>query len=101
MPHTPLSHALFAILYIITLVSSVFFLPELLGAPDESIFYPMLALSTLVLSVAVMAYLFFYHPLLLVLDGEREKAARFFLHTVGIFASTMVILVLGALFVRG
>ena len=92
MTTNPFYNALFAIAYIIVLVTTAFFGPQLLGAPQQSVFYPMLALSVLVLSVALMAYLFFYQPLVLLLDGKREKALTLFLNTVGIFALAIVTL---------
>ena len=92
MTKNPLCNALFAIAYIIMLVSVVFTGPHLLNAPQQSIFYPMLALSVLVLSVALMAYLFFYQPVLMLLDGKRDEGVNLFLHTVGIFAFSIAVL---------
>jgi len=43
-------------------------------------------LSLLTLSVAVMAFLFFYQPLLLFIEGKKKEAVNLFLKTVGIFA---------------
>jgi hypothetical protein len=100
MPPKPLYHALAAISYIVLLVSTAVVAPDLFNMPDESMFYPMLALSTLVLSVSVMAFLFFYQPIVYLLDGQREKAVRFFLHTVGMFACMVVTLFLISVFVQ-
>ncbi|MCE9541828.1 hypothetical protein K8R03_04730, partial [Candidatus Kaiserbacteria bacterium] len=68
------------------IVSLMVLAPRAVGGPEESIFYPMVGLALLVLSVSVMAYLFFYRPVTMLLDGEREKAVTLFLQTVGIFA---------------
>lgn len=61
-------------------LGSIFF-----GEPDN-ILMPMGMLALLVLSVAVMGFLFFYRPLVLMLEGDHAEAASFFLTTVGIFA---------------
>jgi hypothetical protein len=101
MTTTPFYNAFFAIAYIITLVSVLIQGPTFLALPDQSIFYPILALSLLVLSVSLMAYLFFYEPLLMLLDGKRTEALRFFLSTVGIFAAATLVILLLAVFVSG
>jgi hypothetical protein len=100
MTTNPFYNALFAIGYIVVLVSGVMLGPKLVAAPNESILYPMVMLSLLVLSVALMAYLFFYQPVVMLLDGKRDQAAKLFLHTVGIFAAAIIILLLVALMVR-
>lgn len=43
-------------------------------------------LSLLVCSVATMAFLFFYHPLALLIEGKTKESASFFLKTLGTFA---------------
>jgi hypothetical protein len=49
----------------------------------------------LTLSVAVMAYLFFYQPLQLFIEGKKKAAANLFIRTVGTFAAfTVVVLIL-------
>ncbi len=101
MTKNPFYNALFAIAYIALLVTVVFFTPHTPGFPQESIFYPMAVLSTLVFSVARMAYLFFYHPALLLLDGQREKGVKLFLHTVGIFGLGIILFLLSAYFITG
>ena len=86
MTRNPFYNALFAIAYIIVLITLIFFAPTIFMGKHESIFIPMGMLSLLVLSVALMAYLFFYQPVIMLIEGEREKAVKLFLHTVGIFA---------------
>jgi hypothetical protein len=101
MTTNPFYNALLAIAYIVALVTVAILGPQLLGAPQQSIFYPMLALSVFVLSAALMAYLFFYQPVILLLDGHRQKGVRLFLQTVGIFALAIVILIFIAIAMRG
>lgn len=86
MTKNPFYNALVALGYIVGIVLILFIGPRVLGGPEESILYPMAALSLLVLSVSVMAYLFFYQPIVMLLDGKREEALSFFLRTVGTFA---------------
>lgn len=101
MRFNPAHNALLAIGYIVGIVGLGFltslFTPDIEG----SIFMPMGMLSLLVLSVAVMAYLFFYRPIIMLLDGEREKAVAFFLQTVGIFAGATAVIFLITLVVSG
>jgi hypothetical protein len=101
MTSNPFYNALFAIAYIIVLVSLAFSVPRLFGFAQQSIFYPMIALAVLVLSVAVMAYLFFYQPITLLLDGQRQMAVTFFLKTVGAFAVGTVAILLVTVVVNG
>lgn len=56
-------------------------------------------LCLLVLSVALMAFLFFYEPVLLLLDDKRPEAVRFFLGTVAIFAGLTAVFLALAIFV--
>ena len=99
MTPNPFYNALFAISYIVTLVSVAILTPKLLGGPEESIIYPMIGLSIFVLSAAVMAYLFFYQPVVMLIEGKRDEAVKLFLKTVGIFAcATLVLLVVSISF---
>lgn len=83
------------------LVTAIFNADAILGGDKESIFMPIGMLSLLVLSVALMAYLFFYRPVLMLLDGQREKAVKLFLHTVGIFAiATAIVLIVSIVIAR-
>ena len=100
MTTNPFYNALFAIAYIISLVSLVIQGPRLLELPEQSIFYPILALSVLVLSVALMAFLFFYQPILLLLEGKRDAGITLFLRTVGVFAASIVLILLFAILVH-
>jgi hypothetical protein len=98
MTTNPFYNAIFAIAYIVILVTAVNFASTLFeGLIVESIFLPMGALATLVLSVALMGYLFFYQPVTMLIDDEREKAVKLFLQTVAIFAVATVLVICIAL----
>jgi hypothetical protein len=88
----PLRNALLAIAYIVGLVSLVAFGAPFMESQEESILLPMSVLAVLVLSVALMAYLFFYQPVIMLLEGQRKEAGTLFLKTVGIFAVATVLL---------
>lgn len=98
MTKNPFYNAILAIGYIALLVSGVFYGSEYLdGVIQETIFLPMGFLATFVLSAALMGYLFFYQPILLILDGHREEGVALFLKTVGVFAVVTILVILTAL----
>ena len=100
MTKNPIYNALFAISYIVVLVTAVnFTATHLEGVVNESIFLPMTVLAVLVLSVALMGYLFFYQPVLMLLDGKREEGVQLFLKTVGVFAVATALVLLTALII--
>lgn len=95
MTKNPLINALSASTYIIVVVSVINFVTKPLRDKPDTFFAPVMVLFVLTLSVAVMAYLFFYQPLLLFIEGKKKEAVDLFVKTVGAFAVfTMVVLVL-------
>jgi DMSO reductase anchor subunit len=58
---------------------------------------PIAMLSLLVLSVALMGFLFFYAPAVLLLQNKKEEALLFFLTTLGTFAILTLIVALSVL----
>lgn len=71
----------YIVLLVLTVSSSQSFVPV-----EESILFPMIMLSVLVLSAALMAILFFYEPVRLLLEGQKEEALKFFGKTLSTFA---------------
>ena len=55
------------------------------GNTPDNFLDPIAALSLLVFSVAVMGFLFFYRPVVLLIDNKKEEAVLYFLKTLGIF----------------
>lgn len=52
-------------------------------------------ISVFVLSAAAMAFLFFYQPVLRLVEGKKAEALSYFLKTLGIFdAITLIVLTL-------
>lgn len=62
------------------------FLTQPLRDKPDTFFAPVVFLSLLTLSVAVMAFLFFYQPLMYFVEGKKKEAVSLFIKTVGIFA---------------
>jgi len=87
--HNPFYNDILTAEYIATVVLLIFFGANIFDEPDN-IFMSMGMLSLLVLSVAVMAYLFFYQPLILMMENKHAEAARFFLTTLGVFAGLVL-----------
>lgn len=95
MTRNPILNALAASGYIILVALTMFYGIEH-AAPNNSIVVPIVVLSLFSLSAAVMGYIFFYHPILLFLDGKKKAAVDLFLRTVASFA--VITLVIAALF---
>lgn len=94
MSKNPFYNAIVAISYIVILISIASTAQGFWGGPKDSILYPMIVLSTLVFSVALMAYLFFYQPVMMFIEGHREKGVKLFFQTLGIFAAAILILLI-------
>lgn len=100
MSKNPIVNAVSASGYIVLVVAVMTFVSQTQRNKPDTFFAPITLLSVLTLSVAVMAYLFFYQPLLLFINGEKKEAVRLFIKTVGIFAvftSVLLILLLSGL----
>ena len=73
MTKNPFLNALGASGYIILVVSLMNVITTTQGDKPDTPIAPVIFLSLLTLSVTVMAYLFFYQPLLLFLEGKKKK----------------------------
>lgn len=94
MTKNPLINALCASGYIVLIITVMTFVTKPLQNKPDTFFAPVVALSLLTLSVAVMAFLFFYQPLMLFIDGKKKEAINFFVKTVGIFALITIVAVI-------
>jgi len=90
MKLTPFINAISAAIYIVLVVLLIQSL-QVFSSLKDTIFIPMFMLSLLVLSVAIMGFLFFFQPLWLYIDGHKDKALTFFLKTIGFFACFVLI----------
>lgn len=71
------------------------FVTKPLKNKPDTFFAPVTVLFVLTLSVSVMAYLFFYQPLILFIEGKKKEAVNLFVKTVAFFATiTVIILIL-------
>lgn len=95
MTKNPIINALSASVYIFLVVAVMTFVTQPLRNKPDTFFAPITVLSVLTLSVTVMAFLFFYQPFLLFIDGMKKEAVNLFAKTVGVFAAiTLVALIL-------
>lgn len=95
MSRNPIINALSALAYIILIVTIFNLLTHTLKDKPDTVGAPLTVLSLLTLSVSVMAYLFFYQPLQLFIEGKKNQAVNLFVQTVGIFAVfTVAVLIL-------
>lgn len=97
MTKNPSVNALSAAVYIFLVVTVMTFITQPLRHKPDTFFAPVTMLFVLTLSVAVMAFFFFYQPLLFLIDGKKKVAVDLFIKTVGIFAA-ITALVLALLF---
>lgn len=77
---------------------ALFFLYMSLTQSDkpDSFAAPVGALSLLVFSVALMAFLFFYHPAVLLMENKRKEAVTYFFKTLfsfGVLAVAAFVLI--------
>jgi hypothetical protein len=95
MSRNPILNAVGASAYIALVVTLMNFVTRTQGNKPDTVFAPMIFLSLLTLSVAVMAFLFFYQPVQLFIEGKKKAAVNFFMTTVGVFgAITAVVAIL-------
>ena len=92
MTKNALINALCATLYIVVLVSAAFYSP-FFDAKEPNIIFPIMFLSTFVLSAAVMSFIFLYQPLQLLLENQKKEAVNLFLKTVVSFAGITIVLI--------
>ena len=87
----PFLYALVAAVYIMFIVLSITTLGP--SIPEPNIVIPIGMLSLLVLSVAVMAFLFFFEPVQLLIEKRQKEALATFSKTVGFFICFVIIFV--------
>lgn len=86
-------NAALAVLYVVGIVLLIMRVMTFPGGDGGApIVFPMAMLSLLVLSVAVMAFLFGYEPVHLYAQGRTQEAVAFFWKTVATFAGFTAVL---------
>lgn len=93
MTKNPFYNALAALGYIVLIVLGMNAISGVQRDLGE-IIMPIIMLSLLTLSAAVMVYIFGYQPLLLFLEDKKKEAISLFLKTVGIFGVITLFIVL-------
>lgn len=94
MTKNPILNALGASVYIILVVAVMTFVTGPMKNKPDTFFAPIMMLFVLTLSVAVMAYLFFYQPFILYFDNKKKEALDLFLKTILIFGMITLIFLL-------
>ena len=98
MKWNPLINALCALAYIGIVVLFMHFIETLRHDTPDTLLDGIGMLSLLVCSAAIMAFLFFYQPLVRLVENKKSEAVSYFLQTLGIFgAVTAVVLTLVSL----
>lgn len=85
MRWNPLLNAGAAVAYIGSVVLFLHFLESLRHDTPDTMLDGMGIISLFVFSAAVMAFLFFYQPVLRLIEGKKNEAVSYFLKTLGIF----------------
>jgi hypothetical protein len=91
MTKNPLINAITAVVYVAVVASIIFFGPKIVE-PKQSILLPITFLSLFTLSAVVMASVFFYQPIALLIEGNKAVAFKLALHTILYFAVITAIL---------
>ena len=90
MKPSPYVNAILAAAYIVGIVFVIQTFTSY-TAPQKTLYIPIGMLGLLVLSTAVMSYLFGFEPFRLYFDNKREEALAFFGRTLGTFAVIVVV----------
>lgn len=85
MTKNPILNALGASVYILLGVVVMSFVSKPLANKPDTFFAPVVFLSLLTLSVAVMAFVFFYQPIQLLIDGKKKEAFDLLSKTISVF----------------
>ncbi len=95
MTKHPFINALAAAAYIFLVVWVMNLVTQPMRDKPDTMFAPIAVLFMLTLSVTVMAYLFFYQPLRLFIEGKKQAALNLFAKTLAYFAAfTSVVLLM-------
>ncbi len=99
MTKNPFFNAVFALFYIVGVVGLLSFGEHFAKETEDNMLIPIGMISLLVLSVASMAYLFFYQPIILLIDNQKKEAVTLFFKTIAFFGCFTLCLLGIALFI--
>lgn len=91
MKWNPFINAIAAYAYIGVVVLFLHFIESLRHDTPDTLLDGMGMISLVVFSAAVMAFLFFYQPVLRLVENKKAEAVSYFLKTLGIFGVITVI----------
>ncbi len=97
MKWNPFINAITAFLYIGTIITLLRFVEKVRGNTPDTFIDGMAAISLFTTSAVVMGFLFFYQPLVLIINKETRAALTFFLKTIGVFSIITALLLTFAL----
>lgn len=92
MRWNPLINAAAALAYIAGVVQFLHFMESIRHDTPDTVFDGMGFISLFVFSAAVMAFLFFYRPVMLLVEKKGAEAVSYFLKTLGIFGVVTIFL---------
>ena len=99
MSRNPIINALSASGYILLIAVIINLVSQTQKNKPDTFFAPVAFMSLLTFSVSVMAFIFFYQPLQLFIEGKKKEAINLFIKTVGIFG--VVTLIVWILLISG
>lgn len=85
MKWNPFYNAIGAVVYIVLVALFLRFIESIRHDTPDTLLDGIAILSLLVLSVATMAFLFFYYPITKLIEDKRVEALTYFLQTLGWF----------------
>jgi hypothetical protein len=94
MKWNPFVNAIGAALYITCIGLLMGHIASLHHDTPDNLIGTITAISLFVFSAAVMGFLFFYRPAVLLLEGKRKEAVVFFFKTLGTFGVITLLAVL-------
>lgn len=92
MKWNPFKNAIAAVAYIGAVALFMHAIQSLRHNTPDTLLDGMGAMSLVVCSAAVMAFLFFYQPVVLLIEHKKAEAMSYFLKTLGIFAAITIAL---------
>ena len=98
MKWNPFVNAAAAVAYVGAVVLFIHYISSFRHDTPDTLLDGMGFISLFVFSVAVMAFLFFYQPTLILIENKKAEAVSYFLKTLGAFGLvTLVVLTLVSL----
>lgn len=90
MTKNPFLNAFAALGYIMVVTAVMNYGSSLTPQPNQMV-APIAFLSLFTLSAAVMAYIFGYQPIMLLIENKKKQAVQLFLQTLAVFGGITVL----------